>query len=227
MKERLIGAAVLVALAVWLIPWVLDGPDGPEPVVEADSGALELPAAESSSAVRTQTIQLDETREPPTPAPRSEPSAVPSPRPVPAPTARTLETRPADEPLESAVSQAVDVVPEPTRVAAPEPTARPEPTASPEPAVSQEPSSSPATPVPADGEAWMVQIGSFSEEENAHRLAARVGTFGFSARVSTFAGSGRPMFRVRIGPEPSRERAVAVASSLTAHGFVAQVVSQD
>ena len=26
LKERLIGAAVLVALGVWLIPWVLDGP---------------------------------------------------------------------------------------------------------------------------------------------------------------------------------------------------------
>ena len=27
LKERLIGAVVLVVLGVWLIPWVLDGPD--------------------------------------------------------------------------------------------------------------------------------------------------------------------------------------------------------
>ena len=27
LKERLVGAAVLVAIAVWLIPWVLDGPE--------------------------------------------------------------------------------------------------------------------------------------------------------------------------------------------------------
>ena len=29
LKERLVGAAVLVAIAVWLIPWVLDGPEAP------------------------------------------------------------------------------------------------------------------------------------------------------------------------------------------------------
>ena len=73
----------------------------------------------------------------------------------------------------------------------------------------------------------MVQLGSFGEEENARRLADRVTTFGFAPRVSTYTASGRPMFRVRVGPETSRERAAAVASSLSAHGFVAQVVSQD
>ena len=73
----------------------------------------------------------------------------------------------------------------------------------------------------------MVQLGSFGEEENARRLADRVTTFGFTPRVSTYTASGRPMFRVRVGPETSRERAAAVASSLSAHGFVAQVVSQD
>ena len=42
LKERLIGAAVLVALGVWLIPWLLDGSARPR---DADMAALELPAA--------------------------------------------------------------------------------------------------------------------------------------------------------------------------------------
>ncbi len=63
LKERLIGAAVLVALAFWLIPWALNGPD---PTEEADvRETLELPAAQGSSApVRTHTVYLDENRTP-------------------------------------------------------------------------------------------------------------------------------------------------------------------
>ncbi len=65
LKERLVGAAVLVALGVWLVPWVLDGPgrsDRPE------SEALELPALTASTPLRSHTITLDNDREPPTPA---------------------------------------------------------------------------------------------------------------------------------------------------------------
>ena len=62
LKERLIGAAVLVALGVWLIPWVLDGPaQTPEP--ESEPAALKLPAPQDSAPVRSQTIRLDQPRE--------------------------------------------------------------------------------------------------------------------------------------------------------------------
>jgi cell division septation protein DedD len=70
----------------------------------------------------------------------------------------------------------------------------------------------------------MVQVGSFGDAENARRLAQRVATFGFSVDVSEHRAGGRDMHRVRVGPEPSRQRAESVASSLAAHGFVAQVV---
>ena len=88
----------------------------------------------------------------------------------------------------------------------------------------------PAAPAPepaADAEQWMVQLGSFGDEDNARRLANRVSTFGFNARVSTFETNSGPMYRVRVGPESTRGSAEAVASSLTAHGFVAQVVTLD
>ena len=213
LKERLIGAAVLVALAVWLIPWVLNGP---EPAAEAESEALELPAAESTSTVRTQTIRLDENRDPPTPAAREETVTVPTP----APRSETVAA-PTPEPPESPVQAIETSQPEQPPQAA---------SASEEPDPPEEPPAPPAGDEPtvtSEGEAWMVQIGSFSEEDNAQRLVQRVATFGFNARVSTFNASAGPMYRVRVGPESSRDRAVAVASSLSAHGFVAQVVSQD
>ena len=56
LKERLIGAAVLVALGVWLIPWLLAGSARPR---DADTVALELPAEPDAAPVRAQTIRLD------------------------------------------------------------------------------------------------------------------------------------------------------------------------
>ena len=56
LKERLVGAAVLVAIAVWLIPWVLDGPDGS---TEAPPSSLQLPSAEEPMPMRTQTLRFD------------------------------------------------------------------------------------------------------------------------------------------------------------------------
>ena len=204
LKERLIGAAVLVGLAVWLIPWVLDGP---ERAAQVEPEALELPAAQGSASMRTQTIHLDESRDPPTPAARDSATTAPALSPPPEPSARTIEPQPSAPTVEPELSAS---------------TIEPEP-----PAESPSPAESPLVAETPAGEGWMVQLGSFGEEENARRLADRVTTFGFTPRVSTYTASGRPMFRVRVGPETSRERAAAVASSLSAHGFVAQVVSQD
>ena len=203
LKERLIGAAVLVVLAVWLIPLVLNGP---EPAVEAEPEVLELPVVESSSAVRIQTIRLDENREPPTPASRGEPVVALTPNPAPEVSASRIET----EDLPQALPQAATL--NEVRGSSAEPLEVP--------LVSEEPGLS-------GGEAWVVQIGSFSEEDNAQRLAQRVAGLGFNAGVSTFNASAGPMYRVRVGPESSRERAVEIVSSLSMHGFVAQVVGQD
>jgi DedD protein len=74
---------------------------------------------------------------------------------------------------------------------------------------------------------WVVQLGSFGEEENARRLAQRIGTYGYKPEVSNHRAGGRVMYRVRLGAYASRAQADATASSLAAHGFVAQVVAAD
>ena len=76
LKERLVGAAVLVALGVWLIPWVLDGPAQSS---REESETLQLPAPVDTTPLRSQTITLDNDREPPTPSVgRSEPDPEPA-----------------------------------------------------------------------------------------------------------------------------------------------------
>ena len=217
MKERLIGAAVLVALAVWLIPWVLDGPG---PTAGADAERLELPAAQNAGAERTQTIRLDENRDSPLPAARNPTPAAPSPPPQ--PSARTVE--PVAQPA-APLAEPQPQPPAPLAESEPQP---PAPLAEPAPLdPSRGTQVTEAEPLADGGGDWMVQIGSFGREDNARRLADRAAAAGFAARVSTFVAGNGPMFRVRVGPQPTRERAADVASSLRTHGFVAQVVGRD
>ena len=67
--------------------------------------------------------------------------------------------------------------------------------------------------------AWMVQLGSFGEEQNARRLVDRVATFGLTARVFPSTSNSRSGFRVRVGPTSSRQSATVVAAFLSANGF--------
>jgi DedD protein len=175
LKERLIGAAVLVALGVWLIPWLLDGSAGSR---ESDAPALELPATPDATPMRAQTIRLDQE----TVAQEPVHAEAPSGGGAPAPSHAAAPTESSDAGGGAAVS---------------------------------------------DGSSqWVVQLGSFGDAANAERLASRVDAFGYDAAVSDVKASGKVMHRVRLGPYPTRGEAVAVTSSLSVHGFVAQVVQE-
>ena len=204
LKERLVGAAVLVAIAVWLIPWVLDGP---EDGADTQASSLQLPSAEEPMPMRTQTLKLgDASEESAQPAPAPAPAAAPPPQPAVA-TAEPAKdkTAAASEPQPQA---------ETTLAAAAVPAERPPAAAAP--------------PKPEQPKAvgdWTVQLGSFSEEVNAKRLAQRAGTFGYKAEVSSVRNSGKTLYRVRVGPQATRAAADAAASALKAHGVDARVVS--
>ena len=63
-------------------------------------------------------------------------------------------------------------------------------------------------------QAWVVQVGSFSNEQNAAKLvdellAARFPAFREKARVG-----GKTVHRVRVGPEVDRKQAEAMASGI-------------
>jgi DedD protein len=192
LKERLVGAVVVVALGVVLIPLLLDGPPGP---TGPRSIGLELPAPDSDS--RTHTIRLGEPREQP-PVARPAPSAPPerspergsvSRTPVPTPEQQPAAVEPESPPVESA----------PVRV---------------------EP------PVPAQPETgeWAVQVGSFSNPDNAGRLSRQLSAEGFPAFVARLVTDGRTMHRVRVGPVDSRESAEALVGKLSGSGHQGRVV---
>lgn len=184
MKERLLGAAVLVLLAVLIIPVLLDGP---QPSGEV-SRNLELPAPQSPAG-RTHVIEVQPGEAPvqpaaaatsPAPAAEQSPSAPP----------------PADE---SPTAPADSIAPAAT-------------------------ATSPADAVQDEIQGWAVQVGSFSSETNARRLAGLLQASDYRAFVVRNVVDGRVMYRVRVGPEPDRERAAVLAERLEADRQQTQLV---
>jgi DedD protein len=227
LKERLIGAAVLVALGVWLIPWLLDGRQE-QVELDAPSSAVRLPAPDGPLPVRTQTLNVDAAKAEPLASETQREVAEPTPTGVADTTVAVAEPAPAAPAEQSAVApkQAASASSVPDHGAAPRvATATPPPAASkpvPKPAASA--TSAQATPARGD---WAVQLGSFGAEENAKKLAQKVNVYGYKPEVASIRASGRPLYRVRLGPYRSRAEADATASALSAHGFSPQVVAAD
>lgn len=206
-KERIVGAVVLVAIGVWFFPWILDGTDDADPTPVTTPV---LAPAEDQLPVRTETVNLDPL------APDAQPESEESAPALPPRTEVLADTAPAEQPPveEPEVQQPAAEQPVAEQQADAEPVvAPPEPVASP--------------PVAAVESGWIVQLGSFGEEANARQLAGRVADYGFDARVTEFETRGRLLHRVRVSGYATRAQAEAAVSSLSAHGFVAQVVSPE
>ena len=168
LKERIIGAVVLVVFAVLVVPIFLDGPsDEPDVITES----VTLPGQNDQERTQ-QTIVLDRDRNQPVPATRS--------------------------------GDAESTVP------APQPAARDD--------------APPVTVSQSTTGMWAVQLGSFSNKENAERLAADLRDQGFAAFLSEVYNSGTALQRVRIGPQKDRASAEAIATQLARAGHEGRVV---
>jgi DedD protein len=183
-KERLVGAVILVVVIVALVPEILSGPRRAPSA--GDSAGAERP-------LRTYTIELEEQGSPVAPV-EAEP---PEPEPV-APATDSAERS------EMARAEA--------KVQAERNTTPPAATAS-------------AARETASDAGWAVQLGSFSNAENAERLAAELRTRGYKAFVSRFESGGQARLRVRVGPEQDRARAEQLAERLRREGRQATVVA--
>jgi DedD protein len=218
LKQRLIGATVLVVLAVIFVPMLVE--DAPR----SDAEAIDLTIPpEPGQAFETQVVPLGA----PTPAvPAADPNRivtvdtnaparvdavsgetvggnVASPEPMPAPAAVAAPANEAAEPIAAA--------PGPTP-AAPPPVAAP--VAPPVPAA-------PANnlPSPAAGGRWLVQFGTYARADNAQALANELGRAGIRAETERIEVDGKPALRVRSGPYADRtgaERVRAAARALRA-----------
>ena len=73
----------------------------------------------------------------------------------------------------------------------------------------------PASAVPADkAGSWAVQLGAFSDVDDANKLRGRLQAAGFAAYVDSLAAEGKTLWRVRAGPETDRGNAEALRARI-------------
>ncbi|MGB5580120.1 MAG: SPOR domain-containing protein [Woeseia sp.] len=204
LKERVVGAAVLMVFIVLVVPVFLDGPAEESLFV---TEAVTLPGQNSQQRTR-QTIVLERDRDEPVPVRQAAPK--------PADTEKA-EVQTATKPPEPAAAQPAADLPQqvaeaPAKVVS-----------APAKAVEQ-PAVKPAAATKSTTGMWAVQLGSFSNKANADRLAAELRGKGYAAFLSQTNDGGKALHRVRVGPQKDRDSAETIAARLAKDGVKGQVV---
>jgi DedD protein len=225
LQARLIGASILVLLAVALVPELLSGPKD-----SAAGGAT----AGGAKSTRTVTIDLGgavadgarlEPRPDTSPAPATTASLPAVDSPAAKPEAQKASTPGDKTPVVEEVSPP-HVAPQ---AAEPKVTPRPaqEAPATPARAAETKPAATEPTvqaSAPAQG-AFSVQVGAFGSEATARKLVKDLKADGMTAYIAPLAKSGKTLHRVRVGPVPDRAAADKLAARLKARGLPVSVVS--
>jgi DedD protein len=226
-KERLVGATILVVLIVLIVPELLSGPTHPMTVMHpSQSGAettrnvtVDLATSKATPAEVPASAASGATAGMPGPTPDVAPSGVPYGVPDPGPAASN----------ESPSSQAGVAPPSVTTLQAQQSgTAKVENEAPPPRSVVPAQKSSGARETGSADSAhhnWAVQLGSFASRANADKLEHRLKSEGFAAFVSQ-AGAGSSLrYRVRVGPMADRAGAERIIARLRKDGHSASIVA--
>ena len=217
LQARLIGATVLVALAVLLIPELLSGRKNVEPTV--NDGAADR-------GTRTFTIELDGSAGQGAVVPSASSPSAPAKRELASPDARPPTSEaPPGEVAGGAVPPAVPQR-EQSNDAAPAVAALAPPAATP-PQPAAQPTRPAAAPAAGSTGEWMVQVGAFGSAEAARRLVEELSADGYAAQVAPVTRAGRTLHRVRVGPAGGRAEAEQLAERLKARRLPAAVVAID
>ena len=233
LKQRLIGATVLVALAVIFLPMLVQGPEPEQSVTEAvPLDAPDKPTVDTEGrALETREILLPQPNGAAPTSADNNPPASDDPNAV-----ATVDTTVA--PRVDAVSgeslntaSPVTATPETPRSAntaatttteslptAPTPTLAPAPatpaTATTAPATRPEPATASPLPVATASGNFAVNVGSYANVANAEALLAKLKAAGLTAYAESTSLDGKAVRRIRLGPFAQRgeaERARAAA----------------
>ena len=220
LKQRLVGASVLIILAVIVLPMLLSGRSE---TLKQESRQIELPAKPDELSFETRrfpvgipkaaTHEID-TQEPVQAAEIDlAPAEVETPEPLPQQEAETQEPPVSvAETTDSSGLEASDTTtdsPANVELAPPPVTSitlnsgRPENLDAPKPA-----EASSETP------RYLVQVGSFSSEKNANALASQLRADNLPVLMDVVERTAGRLHRVRVGPYAERAEADAVVSSL-------------
>jgi len=193
LKERIIGAVVLVVFAVMVVPVFLDGPSTKTEII---TESVSLPG-QNGQTRKTQTIVLERDRTEPVPVSVSV----------------------------SGNTSGADNKPAVIHVKKDQPVADKSLGTGPVKSESKAAGNTKLVQAISPTGMWAVQLGSFSNQANADRLAADLRKQGFAAFLSQLQTESGSLHRVRIGPQKDREGAEAMAAKLNTAGHKGQVVT--
>ena len=230
LKQRLVGASILIALAVIFLPMLFH--EGGEVSDGQRELALDLPERESGDRkVRRLALDPEQARRPP-----SESQAQPpvEPRAESQPVEEEGRSEPADHAVDEVVAEparssgnaeavgadddsgreaasAEDQAPEPEPVLVPEPE---QPTRTDGSPVLTEAESEP-TSEPAGGR-WVVQVAVFSSRETAASIRQRLADLGHRVSMDVLVRDQAELFRLRTGPYSDEASAEQARSQIAA-----------
>jgi DedD protein len=197
-RERLTGAVIFVALVAIVAPEMFSGRDDDAVVNE------QAAPAEAGPPLTTYELPINPSAAPP--APREATPPAPAPESI---AQATPPPAPADDRP-------------PATTATRDPAPAPAPAQS-TPAQAPTPATTASTTQPATG-SWWVQLGSFSSEQNAHKLARDLRARGFSIEVARVKAGGADMHRVRAGPVKDRAAAADLKNRIGSSARDARLV---
>jgi DedD protein len=204
-KERLVGASILVVLIVLIVPELLSGPPtGP---------AAPRPPVSAPEPVRNVTVDLA-TSKAPEPVVEAAPASSAQTQGAHGDASNPASGASADG-AESAAAGTSDAeagvhVPPPSpplETEAPPPTSK---TAKARPTTS--------------GRGWAVQLGSFASRANADKLVRQLRAQGFGAYVLSGGSGTATRYRVRVGPMADRNDATQAEAKLKSSGHAGSLV---
>jgi cell division septation protein DedD len=236
LKERLTGAAILVALIVMLVPEMFHGQRGDVAAVAGSSGEgppvrsytidlsnsptragpLQSTPVGGSSGASAATGASSGNDEQPVSAPSSAQSTASSSPAMPGTAGSSRPAAPASSPPAAAVPPS-----SPPETAAPAPATPKVGTPSTSATTHQSPAATPSHSASPAG--WVVQLGLFAKRDNADRLAHDAQVQGFAVSVSNADAKGR--YRVYAGGMSERGAAEAYALRLKDHHLPAAVLA--
>lgn len=212
LKQRLIGASVLIALAIVVLPMLLGG--RPDDGV-GESRTIEVPEQPAELDFETRRYPIGDSRRTVNQPPAEEPITLPAPaRPAPvveSPTPdQAMEPTIDNPPLEQDEGPVSEVAGE---------LQQEQPGGTEDlPGVEQEEPVTVLTPEPPPSAAprgegrYIVQVASFGSVDNAKRLTGQLQELGYSVSADTVKSDVGTLHRVRVGPyasEADADRAVA------------------
>ncbi|MHB8622867.1 MAG: SPOR domain-containing protein [Sulfuricaulis sp.] len=173
-KHRIVGAIIIVAIMVIVVPMILNER---QPTSEAvkDIGEKSVGGETSSTKIVVAPMAGEES-----------------------------QAKPAAE-------SAVEVVaPAPIVASAPKPETKPA-----APVEKSSPVKKPkAVPIEKIAKGWIVQVGTFSNTDNAVRLRAKLKSHGHAVRTEMVRVAGKKAMRLRVGPFHDKEYAVKAQTQI-------------